>query len=114
MKIDKIQSGGLGGFLNVTKTLRLHAPKHITCRNAILIMLAFVAYVHIFNLEMLNMSFLSFVLAFQRNNKAYKYLRCPHINVFDRTFGNERYISLLIHRLAYSVFFRWTICLLYL
>lgn len=109
----KVKSDGLGGFSGVALSLRLGTPKNLT-HNKFHVFLFSMFFTFVLSQVMYNTYCISLVLALQRSNETYKYIRCPFRRVQPMVNHNSNFTRNCIYALTFSVFLLWLSFLLLL
>lgn len=107
----RAKSDGLGGFFGVSLSLWLGAHKNLTCKNVLVMILPLFFMLHS-NQMMYSVYLLSFILALQRSNETYKYIRQPFRYIQPPSNNNSTFTSKCIYTLICMVFFLWLLSLL--
>ena len=109
-RISKRVSDCLGDFSSISETLHLSARKNPMYRKFYLFIL--LLQLEIFNQDMLFISHLSVILALQRSNETYKYIRRLFRHLYPTHNGNSRFSWNLFRILLIGVICLWLIELL--
>ena len=98
-QIDKTVSDGLSRFFSVSATLHLSARKCPTVRKFHIIFVL-TQLIYLFNQEILLPSNLSLILALQRSNETFKYIKHPSKCVKLLCKENMIFLSILLKALV--------------